>query len=77
MGFPGDSDGKESACNAGDLGSIPESTRSSGEGNGNPLQYSFLDGQRSLSDMTERLVLSLPFSLTMTQEQQGSMAVGV
>ena len=32
--------GKESACNAGDLGSIPGSGRSPGEGNGNPLQYS-------------------------------------
>ena len=37
----GDSDGKASACNVGDLGSIPGSRRSSGEGNGNPLQYSF------------------------------------
>ena len=35
-GFPGDSDGKESACNAGDLGSIPGLGRSSGEGNGHP-----------------------------------------
>ena len=34
--------GQESACNAGDLGSIPGSGRSSGEGNGNPLQYSHL-----------------------------------
>ena len=34
---------KESACNAGDPGSIPESGRSPGEGNGNPLQYSFLE----------------------------------
>ena len=42
-GFPGGSDGKESACNAGDLGSIPGSGRSPGEGNGNPLQYSFLE----------------------------------
>ena len=33
---------KESACNAGDMGSIPESGRSPGKGNGNPLQYSFL-----------------------------------
>ena len=41
-GFHGDSDGKESACNAGDLGSIPESGRSTGEGNGYPLQYSCL-----------------------------------
>ena len=38
-GFPGGSDGKESACNAADLGSIPGSGRSPGEWNGNPLQY--------------------------------------
>ena len=37
------SDGKESACNAGDLGSIPEKGRSLGEGNGYPLQYSCLE----------------------------------
>ena len=43
MGFPGSSDGKESACNARDLGSIPVSGRSPGEGNGNPLQYSCLE----------------------------------
>ena len=41
--FPGGSDGKESACNAGDLGSIPASGRSPGEGNGNPLQSSCLE----------------------------------
>ena len=35
--FPGGSDGKESACNEGDPGSIPRSGRSPGEGNGNPL----------------------------------------
>ena len=40
---PGGSDGKESACNVGDLGSIPGSGRSSEEGNGNPLQYSCLE----------------------------------
>ena len=38
LGFPGGSDGKVSACNAGDPGSIPRSGRSLGEGNGNPLQ---------------------------------------
>ena len=61
LGFSGGSDGKESACNVGDLGSIP------GGGHGNPLQYSCLEnlhGQRSLagcspwgckeSDTTER-----------------------
>ena len=41
--FPGGSDGKASAYSAGDLGSIPGSGRSSGEGNGNPLQYSCLE----------------------------------
>ena len=66
MSFPGGSDRKDSACNAGDLGSVPGSRRSPGEGNGNPLQYSSLEnprGQRSLraawshqeSDTTERL----------------------
>ena len=43
LGFPGGSDGKESACNAQDLGLIPGSGRSPGEGNGNPLQYSCLE----------------------------------
>ena len=43
LGFPGGSDGKESACNAGDPGSIPESGKSPGEENGNPLQYSCLE----------------------------------
>ena len=42
-GFSGNSDGKVSACNAGDLGSIPGSGRSPGEGNGNPPQYSCLE----------------------------------
>ena len=43
QGFPNNSVGKESACNAGDLGLIPESGKSPGEGNGNPLQYSCLE----------------------------------
>ena len=41
--FPGGSAGKDSACNAGDLGLIPGLGRSPGEGNGNPLQYSCLE----------------------------------
>ena len=44
-GFPGGSDGKVSARNEGDQGSIPGSGRSPGEGNGNPLQYSCLEIQ--------------------------------
>ena len=50
-GFPGSSDGKESVCNAGDLGSIPGLGISSGEGHDNPFQYSWLEnphGERSL-----------------------------
>ena len=43
LGFPAGSDGKESACNAGDLGWIPGSRRSPGERNGYPLQYSSLE----------------------------------
>ena len=68
MCFPGDSNGKESACSAGDLGSIPGLGRSPEGGLGNPLQYSCVEntyGQRNQasyspwgrkeSDMTERL----------------------
>ena len=43
MDFPGGSDGKAPAYNAGDPGSIPRSGSSPGEGNGNPLQYSCLE----------------------------------
>ena len=67
-GFPGGSDDKETACNAGHLGSIPELGRSPAGEHGNPFQYSCLEnphGQRSMagyspwcrkeSNMTERL----------------------
>ena len=52
LGFPGGSDGKDPACNAGDLGLIPGLGRSPGGGHGNPFQYSRLEnphGQRSLA----------------------------
>ena len=52
LGFPAGSVGKESACNAGDLGSIPRLGRSPEGGHGNLLQYSCLEnphGQRSLA----------------------------
>ena len=70
QGFPGGSDGEEPACNAGQLGSIPGSGRSPGEGNGYPLQYSCLDNSMDRgaqqatvrevteSDPTEGLTLS-------------------
>ena len=44
--FPGGSDGRESTCDAGDLGSIPKLGRSPGEGNVNPLQYSCLENPK-------------------------------
>ena len=55
LGFPGGSAGKESAYNAGDLGSIPGLGRSPGEGKGYPLQYSGLEYPWGLkeSDKTE------------------------
>ena len=43
LSFPGGSDVKESACNMGDLGSIPRLERFPGGGHGNPLQYSYLE----------------------------------
>ena len=49
--FPGGSDHKEYACNAGDTGLIPGSGRSPGEGNGYPLQYSCLDWKYKYRDM--------------------------
>ena len=52
-GFPGSSVGKESTCNAGDPGSIPESGRSPGEGIGYPLQYSW-------ASLVAQLVKNLP-----------------
>ena len=48
-GFPCDSDGKESACNAEDPGSIPGSGRSPGEENGYPLQYFCLENSMDFS----------------------------
>ena len=55
--FPGGSDSKESACNAGDLGLIPELGRSPGGGHGNPFQYICLEypnGQRGLASYSPR-----------------------
>ena len=49
-GLPGGSDGKESACHAGDLGLVPGSERSPGEGFGNPLQYSCLENPLDRGD---------------------------
>ena len=54
LGFPCGSAGKESACNAGDLGSIPGLGGSPGEGNGHPLQDSGLENSMGILKMGER-----------------------
>ena len=64
MGLPGGSDGKTSAYNAGDLGSIPGLGRSPGEGNGNPLQYYCLEN--SMTEEPGRLVHGVTKELDMT-----------
>ena len=56
--FPGGPDGKESAYNVGDLGLIPESGRSPGEGNGNPLQYSCLENPMDRQTTVHRVTKS-------------------
>ena len=53
MGFPGGSAGKESTCNTEDLGSIPGSVRFPGEGNVNPLQYSWLENSMDRISFTK------------------------
>ena len=55
MGFPGGADGKESACNAGDLGLIPGLERPHGGGHGNQLQYSCLETLSALSHVVTTL----------------------
>ena len=75
-GFPCGSASKESACNVGDLDSIPGLGRSPGEGNGYPLQYSDLENSMdgivhgvAESDMTERLSLHFTFSYLWLYDQ--------
>ena len=53
-GFPGGSDGKESACNSGDPGLIPRLGRSPREGNGYPLQYSCLENPVNRGAFTQK-----------------------
>ena len=71
FGFPGGSDGKESTCNAGDLGLIPGLGRFPGEGNGYPPQHSGLQNSKDYSpwgrkelDTTEQLSFSFNVSLS-------------
>ena len=64
--FPGASDGKESACNAGDQGLIPGLGRSPGEENGNSLQYSCLENpmDRGAWQVTVHGVIQLDMNMT-------------
>ena len=75
MGFPGGSDAKESTCNTGNLGSIPELGKSLGGGHGYPIQYSCLEnphGQRSLAGYSPAAAKSLQSCLTLCDPIDGS-----
>ena len=78
--LPGGSAGKESACNVGDVGSIPRSGRSPGEGNGYPFQYSVLKnsmdwivcrGRKEL-DMTELSNFHFSYDLANSLSRKGA-----
>ena len=73
MGFPGGSDGKESACNVEDLGSIPRLGRSHEAGKGYPLQYSGVEN----SDTTERLSINVIFYITLKESNNVIMSIDV
>ena len=89
--FHGGSDGKESACDAGDAGdtgSIPGLGRSSGEGNGYPLQYSCLEnsmgrgawwatGGHEESDTSDQVTLSLSFTDSLMASSLFSLVLSV
>ena len=70
MDFPGGSGDKESACKAGNLGSIPGLGSSPGEGNGNPLQYSCLE-----SSMDRGAWLAIIHGVTKSQTRQSTNTV--
>ena len=72
------SDGKESACNAGDLGSIPGLERSPGGGHGSPLQYSCLEnphGQRSLAGYSPWATVCKELDMTVTKHTHTSLVL--
>ena len=71
LGFPGGSAGKESACNAGDLGLIPGLGGSPGEGNGHPLQYSGLENSidYSMRSQSQTRLSSFHFDCHFQREQ--------
>ena len=77
--FPGGSDGKASAYNAGDPGSIPGSGRSPGEGNGTPLQYSRLEDllEKAMAPHSSTLAWKIPWTEEPGRLQSmGSLRVG-
>ena len=73
IGFPKGSEGEESACNAGDLGSIPGSRRSSGEETESPLQYSCLENSmdRGAGRAIVHGVAKRTLTLVFTQRNNG------
>ena len=76
MGFPGVSDGKEYACNVGDLGSIPELGRSPGGGHDNTLQYSCLENPHGPRSLVGLLALEPRLNI-MVHRPSCSLACGI
>ena len=77
MGFPDGSAGKESACSSGDLGLIPGSRRSPGEGNGNPLRYSCLGNPMAREAWWATVHgVTVGHDLVMKQQQQQMQSSG-
>ena len=75
MGFPCGSAGKESACNTGDLGSIPRLGRCPGECKGYPLQYSGLENSMNCPWGTEELDKTEPLSLSSHFKESSSSSL--
>ena len=76
LGFLGGSNDKESACNAGDPGSIPGSGKSPGEGKGYPLQYSFLENSMDRGAWWATVQGITKSDVTERQTQQPTNAMG-
>ena len=76
LGFPGGSEGKESACTEGDLGLISGLGRSPGEGNSNPLQYSCLENSMDREAWWATVQGRRVGQDLVTEQQQMSLVVG-
>ena len=77
MGFPGSSDGKDSACNTGDPGFIPGLGRSPGEGNDNPFQYSCWENPMDRSLVDYMGLQRVGHDLGTEQQQENNLRINI